>query len=199
MRMGILVMLALLMVQGSSALGSGGQPVDPDRIGIYFDDSADQFCSDSTVGFFNGYLVFTGLTSSGISGWEAKITFSGGGVLTSANPRGLAIDAATRENEYMVGLGLPLLAEDGLVVVMDMTFYVYDQLAPFLAFVGPIYYHSSPELLPAYLDGVDMELVKPLIPSQGTILDPVLIVNDKCSGPIDAATESWGGVKGLFR
>ncbi|MBU2499855.1 hypothetical protein KJ682_00865 [bacterium] len=199
MRTCILLILTMSMVQGGSALGSGGPPVDPDRIGIYFDEAADQFCSEDTAGFFNGYLVFTGLSSSAIRGWEAKITFAGGGALTAATPRGLFIDAATRANEYMVGLGQPLLADHGLVVVMDMTFYVFDVLDPFLAYVGPIYFHSTPELLPAYLDGEDVELVKPLIPSQGTILDPVLIVNGQCSGPVDAESESWGGVKGLFR
>ncbi len=196
----VFLLLCILCVAWCGLATAGGQPDnDPDLIGIYFDEQADSFCNENLEGMFNTYLVLTNLTSPSIGGWEAKITCSGGGFLASATPRGLAINAGTREDEYIVGLGNPLIANDGLIVVMDISYYILDVLDPFYVYVGPIYYHVTPELLPAYLDGDDMNLAKPLNPSQGSIEDPVLSANDNCTGPVDTEASSWGAVKSIFR
>ncbi len=194
----LLVVLCALCVTWSGLALAGGQP-SPDQIGVYFDETGDGMCSESVTGMFDAYLVLTELSSSSIGGWEVKITTSGGGVLTSATPRGLAIDAASRDNEYIVGLGTPMYAVNGALVVMDLSFYVFDTLDPFYVYVGPVYYHTTAELLPAYLDGADLNVVKPLTPSQGTIEDPVLMANVNCTGPVENQTSSWGEVKSIFR
>lgn len=176
------------------------KPKDPDQIGIYLDDDGDAFCAEEASGFTNVYLVLTNLSSPSIAGWEAKVTFTGGGVLTNFVLRGLAINASTRPNEYMVGLGTPLVAAQGTIPVMDITLYVYDATIPTLGYVAAIYYHTLEDiLLPAYLDGADVELVKPLYPLLGDVTEPVLILNDACTGPVENTPSSWGDLKSLYR
>lgn len=193
----LLLLPSLAMAGGG---GGGGGNVDPDQIGIYLDDAGEVFCSEEASGFTNVYLVLTNLSSPSIAGWEAKVTFTGGGLMTGFAFRGLAINASTRPNEYMVGLGVPLVADQGTICVMDLTLYVYDTTIPTLGFVGPIYYNSLEGVeLPAYLDGADVELVKPLYPLLGTIDEAVLILNDACSGPVENTPSSWGDLKSLYR
>ncbi len=196
----LLVLLCLSCVLWAGVAGAqGGPSPSSDLIGIYFDEQGDGYCSESVEGMFPVYLVLTELTSPSIGGWEAKITCTANGVLTGAAPRGLAIDAATRTDEYIVGLGEPLVADDGLIVVMDLSYYIFDTVDPFYLYVGPVYYHATPELLPSYLDGDDMNVVKPLYPSQGEIDDPVLMANTNCTGPVDNESSSWGELKSIFR
>jgi len=171
-----------------------------DNIGMYFDEGATITCDARPFGFYNAFVVLTNLTSPSIGGWEAKVTFTGGGLLTNVAYVGLAINAATRTNEYIVGLGEPLVADQGTLAVMSMTLYIFDTLVVTHGFVGPVYYNSIEGVeLPCYLDGDDMELIKPLYPSLGTIDEPVLILNDKCSGPVANTPSSWGDLKSLYR
>lgn len=197
----VLLLSCLLALPTLAAGGGGGGNVDPDQIGIYLDDQAEAFCAEGVpMGFTTTYLVLTNLTSSGILGWEAKVTFTGGGVLTNAVLMGQAINAATRPSEYIVGLATPMMANQGTVSVMTMVLYIFDVTVPTLGFVGPVYYNSIEGVeLPCYLDGDDVELIKPLYPVMGDIAEPVLILNDSCTGPVPNETSSWGELKSLYR
>ncbi len=197
MRGSIVMLLAVLLT--GQALAGGNTPI-PDQIGVYYDELAEFDCSENVEGMITTYVVLTELTSSSISGWEAKITAVGdGAVMTGVTYRGLAIDAATRTDEYMVGLGEPLAAVDGTVVVMDMGFYFFDSLVPLEVFVGPVYYHTADEALPCYLDGDDVNLAIALTPSSGDVETPVFEANGNCTGPVADEAASWGDVKSLYR
>ncbi|MGD9546328.1 MAG: hypothetical protein AB7V45_02160 [Candidatus Krumholzibacteriia bacterium] len=167
-----------------------------DNIGLYFDEGATSYCGTAPIGFTHAFLVLTHCTSPSVGGWEAKVTFEGGVTQTAAALYGLTINAATRPNEFIVGLGQPLVAVNGSVVLADFTLYATG--GPGYGFVGPVYFDSLQNNLPAYLDGNDPELVKPMLPSLGGIFDPVLIVNGDC-GPVENEDASFGGVKALFR
>jgi len=170
-----------------------------DNIGVYFNETATSNCQAAPgVAVYNGFVVLTHLTSPAISGWEAKITGSGGGALTAVTPRGLAINAANRADEYIIGLGAPLLATNGTLVIADVSFVISDDTVPFNIFVGHIYFDTLGNNLPAYVDGADANLVKRLAPAIGGTGDPQLIANGTC-GVVENEDASFGAVKALFR
>ncbi len=169
-----------------------------DNIGIYFDEGAQIFCDAApAVNVYPAYLVLTQVTSESVGGWEVKITSSGGGQITAVNPRGLAINAATREFEYIIGLGEPLFPVNGTLVIADISFVITDDSVPFYGYVGHIYYDTLENNLPAYLDGADANLVKRLVPAIGETTNPQLTANGQCE--VDNEDASFGAVKALFR
>lgn len=195
---GCIAMLLVVLLAGQAL--AGGNTPDPDQIGLYYDQLAEFDCNESVDGMITTYVVLTELTSPSILGWEAMITSVGeGAVMTGVTYHGLSINAATRTDEYMVGLGEPLVAVDGMIVVMDMNYYIFDSTLPLEVFMGPVYYHTADEALPCYLDGEDVELAKPLVPSSGDLEAPVLTANENCTGPVADERRSWGDVKSLFR
>jgi hypothetical protein len=191
----LMIAIALLVLPGAAP---AERPRD-DVIGVYLDEMGHNDCTEDADGPLTTYLVLSGLTSTGVIGWEVKLSFTGGGLCTAEVPRGLAIDVGTREDEHIVGLASPLLAEAGAVVVMQMELFVTDPLDPLLAHAGPVYFHVGPEELPYYLDAADPELAKPLVPSSGDIAEPVFQANVKCPGPVGTVAATWGAIKALYR
>ncbi len=170
-----------------------------DNIGIYLDEAGANYCQDLAPGFYPAYLVLTGLTSETVGGWEAKITSSGAGEFTAVNPRGTYIDAGTKTDEYIIGLGIPMPAVGGTCVIADLTFGL-SSADPFYGFVGPIYWDSLENGLPAYLDGADQSIIKRLVPRIGQVSDAQLLINDPvCGGVVANEDASFGAVKALFR
>ena len=170
-----------------------------DNIGMYFDEGATITCDARPFGFYNAFVVLTNLTSPSIGGWEAKITMVGGGQITAVTPRPADghINAATRQYEYIIGLGEPMFAVGGRCVIADVTLVVADPSVPTYGFIGPVYYDSLENGLPAYLDGQDSGLIKPLLPRIGEVTDPQFIINGDCA--VDNEDASFGAVKALFR
>lgn len=190
----LVIALALVTLAGSSF----GQAYWEDNIGMYYNEDGTNYCCGAPPGtFVDVYLVLTHATSATVAGWEAKLTFEGAWFPVSFTPRYDHINAATRPNEYIVGLGTPQATIGGAVVLMDIRLYNTDGFIPSYGYVGPIYFHSIPELLPAYLDGADLELVKPMYPSLGSIHDWVISLNNGCV--VDDENTSFGTVKSLFR
>lgn len=170
-----------------------------DNIGIYFDEGATTYCGAApAVNLYPAYLVLTHVTSNSVAGWEVKITSSGGGQFTSVTPRGDAINAANRQYEYIIGLGTPLFPVNGTLVIADMQFVISDDTVPFYGYLGPVYYDTLGNDLPAYVDGDDLNLVKRLVPAVGGTDQPQLTANGDC-GPVDNEDASFGSVKALFR
>ncbi len=170
-----------------------------DNLGIFLDDQASTNCGYVTAtDVYPAYLMITRLTSSSVGGWEVKITSSGGGVISAVNPRGDFINAANRQYEYIVGLGSPLLPTNGYLVIADIDFVIFDLSVPFKAFIGPVYYDTLGNGLPAYLDGEDPNLVKRLVPATWDLDYPQLLINGLC-GTVENEESSFGTVKALFR
>lgn len=191
-------MVLALTLAALALSGTAFATVWEDNVGMYFDEGATVYCDALPFGFYNAFVVLTNLTSPTIGGWEAKITMNGGGQITEVAPRGLPINAATRQDEYIIGLGEPLLAVAGRCVVADISFVVANAAVPTYGFIGPVYYDSLENGLPAYLDGADSGLIKPLLPRIGEVTDPQFIVNGDC-GPVANEEASFGAVKSLFR
>jgi hypothetical protein len=192
-------MVLALTLAALALSGTASAQYWQDNIGMYFDEGATISCDSRPFGFYNAFVVLTNLTSPSIGGWEAKITMVGGGQITSVTPRpALAhINAATRMNEYIIGLGEPMFAVGGRCVIADVTLVVANATVPTYGFIGPVYYDSLENGLPAYLDGQDSGLIKPLLPRIGEVTDPQFIINGDCA--VDNEDASFGAVKALFR
>ncbi len=176
---------------------------DDDGIGIYFDPCACVNCLDLPVGEHLGYLVITHPTSElGVGGWEATITSTGPGVVTEWELLGQAINAASRPNEFVVGLGEPVINPYTFpaVVVAILHLYIIDDSAPIEFFIDGIYFHSIPDYDgPAYLDGADYSILKPLQQIQGSPELPVAIINGDCAGVVATESTSFDNLKALYR
>jgi len=190
------LMFALL---AASLAGAQTWPYNDNNLGMYFDEAATSYCCGRAPGsFVNVYLILTGATHATIGGWEATVTFQGAGAVpTSFMPRYDFINAATRANEYIVGFGTPQPAVGGKLVLMDIQLYVVDGMIPTYGYVGPVYFHTASDPLPAYVDGADLGQVQVMYPRLGGVNDWVMSLNNGCV--VDNETTSFGSVKSLFR
>ncbi len=170
-----------------------------DNIGVYLDEAATTSCDVlPAVAIYPAYLTLTHVTSASVGGWEVKITSDGGGQITVVNPRGDSVNAATRQYEYIIGLGSPLLPVNGTLVIADIQFVISDDTVPFFIYLDHIYFDSMGNDLPAYLDGADANIIKRLLPARGSLSDPQMVINNgQCV--VDNEDASFGAVKALFR
>ncbi len=188
----------------SQSSGENFRQLDPDDdgIGIYFDPCACVNCLELPIGDHLGYLVITHPTSElGVGGWEALITSTGPGVVTEWELLGDAINAATRENEFVVGLGTPVINPYTYpaVVVAILHLTIYGD-TPVEFFIDGVYFHSIPDNeQPAYLDGADYNIIKPLQQIQGSADLPVAIINGNCDGIVATDNTSFDNLKALYR
>ncbi|MFN2370781.1 MAG: hypothetical protein ABR506_06450 [Candidatus Krumholzibacteriia bacterium] len=174
---------------------------DDDGIGIYFDPCACVNCVPMEPGPQQGYIVITHPTSqqAGVGGWEAKIWVEGPGVITNVAFEGNAINFASRADEYIVGIQIPLYNPFmyPAVIVATIDFLLTDDATPLQWYIDAVYFHSAPEEQPAYLDGDDYNIIIPLQQPTGGPTIPVATINGDCAVPTTEA--SWGGVKSLYR
>ena len=186
-------------------VGNAFAQLDPDEdgIGIYFDPCACVNCLDLPIGEHLGYLVITHPTSAmGVGGWEATIFNEGPGVVGEWELLGNAIDVGTRPNEFIVGLGTPVINPYSFpaVVVAILHLTIWDDTVPVEFFIDGVFFHSIPDNpQPAYLDGADYEIIKPLQQIQGSAELPVAIINGDCSGVVATSSESFDSLKALYR
>ncbi|MFO7609444.1 MAG: hypothetical protein R6X35_09655 [Candidatus Krumholzibacteriia bacterium] len=174
---------------------------DDDGIGIYFDPCACVNCVPMEVGPQQGYVVITHPTSqqAGVGGWEAKIWTDGPGIITGVTFEGQAFNFGSRAHEYIVGIAVPLYNPFmyPAVVVATFDFLLTDDATPLHWYIDHIYFHSTPEEQPAYLDGADYNIIIPLQQPTGGPTIPVATINGDCAVP--ATEASWGDVKSLYR
>jgi hypothetical protein len=175
---------------------------DDDGIGVYFDPCACVNCIELEVGTATGYVVITHPTSiMGVGGWEAKIWNTGPGLATY-ELLGNAINAATREYEFVVGLGTPAINPYTYpaVVVAIVHLAILDTGTPIEFFIDHVYFNSIEDVFqPAYVDGGDLTVLKALQQIQGSADLPVAIINGDCSGTVDTENETFDSLKALFR
>ncbi len=176
---------------------------DDDGIGIYFDPCACVNCLDLPAGEHLGYVVITHPTSEeGVLGWEASIWAEGPGVILEYEFMGDAVNFATRPNELIVGLGSPLINPYSFpaVVMAIVHIFIFDETAPLNFFIDEVYFNSIPDVhQPAYLDGSDYTIIKPLQQIQGGPHLPVAIVNGNCDDVVATENTSFDGLKALYR
>lgn len=197
--MKVLCLMTLLVLCASVAGAQDPWPYNDNNIGIYFDEGASRYCCGSPPGsFVDMYLILTSPTYATVGGWEAKIHFEGAGATpVSFIARYPNVNAATIPNEYIIGFGTPQPALDGILVLMDIRLYVVDGMIPVYGYVGPTYFHTADEALPAYVNGADLNVVQVMYPRTGGINDWVVSLNNGCV--VDTESASFGTVKSLFR
>jgi len=169
------------------------------NMGLYFDEGAENHCDVLPIGYHVGaaHLVLTNLTVDSIGAWEAKIT-SENVLIGSHTLRGDGINFATRQDEYIVGVGAPLVGD--AIVLADFDLYVTDDTAPAFLFIGGVYFHSLDERVPAFTDGADSENIVEARQSLGGPADPVMYINFDCTQqPVATEEASWDSVKSLYR
>jgi hypothetical protein len=193
-----LVLVAVLLM---AANGFAQLDPDDDGIGVYFDPCACVNCITMDTGSQTAFLVITHPTSpAGVAGWEAKMWLEGPGLIGNVDIElgTQAINVGTPP-EYKVGTVDPQINPYTFpaIVVGVIDFIIFDTAAPVQFFIDGIRFHTYFEQVPAYLDGADITLVKKLQQSTGGPQFPVATINGDCA--VSTETESWGGVKALFR
>ncbi len=197
--------LAFALLLTLFVAGNSFAQLDPDAdgIGVYFDPCACVNCLDLPAGEHLGYVVITHPSSEmGVGGWEATITNTGPGVVTQYEIMGESINVGIRPNEFIVGLGTPIVNPYTFpaVVVAIVHLFVIDTDSPIEFYIDGVFFHSIPDnSQPAYLDGGDYNNILPLQQIQGSAELPVAIVNGDCSGVVATVDESLDSLKALYR
>mgnify|MGYP003572157740 FL=1 len=152
------------------------------------------------------YVVLSELTEDTVWGWEA-LFLPENMYFTGTEFYGNGFNAATRENEVIVGLSEPLFAVDGAVAVAELTFLIsdffHDPLQPSLVFIEGVYYSTIDPVQgpPAVLvapGGPALQLYDALgVPGSGEER-PQLILNGDCD-VVSVEDSTWGSLKSLYR
>ena len=212
--------MVLVLTLVAFALSGSAFAQDPNyqnNIGLYLTpdgylepDAEEGTGSCGTVGEdvpFTVFVVLSKLTNSEVWGWEAKFDFEN--LLNIGETvYGDHVNAGTRENEFIVGLAVPLFATDGAVVVAELQYLVNnffnDITQPSYVFIEGVYFSLIDPIQgpPAYLEASGSTGVE-LHPAIGDPLNagarlPQLIMNGDCF-VVSVEETSFGSVKSLFR
>jgi hypothetical protein len=191
--------IALICLVSLATAGGARAQIDPDPdgIGMYFDTAGTEYCRSAVTGPTSVYLLATNISeSSGLSGWEAHVTytvpagcFETGWVLPAGS---LNVSTAP---DFVVGLAAPapyapaiLLGTYGILVFCPDCIEFY---------VGPSNTPSLPGV-PLYAAGDNPGSLIALQQSSGGPDNPVLQLNCDCTIVGDEPT-SFGGVKSMYR
>ncbi len=194
----LLVTLAIVCLAGSAV---AQVDPDPDGLGVYFDMTGEQYCTDFVGGQMFGYLLMTNCSQpSGISGWECHVTytvpagdFETGWVLPAGS---LNVSSAP---DFVVGLGTPLPYAPALLLATYGVLIL--NTSPMDFFVGPCNTPSIPGV-PVFAAGDNPGLLLPMQPVSGSPDLPVAQINPLggCPGQvIEAQHETFGSVKAMFK
>jgi len=202
--------MVLVLTLAAFALSGSAFAQDP----TYFDNIGLQLADGTSCGVvgedvpFTVFIVLSKLTNPEVWGWEAKFTHTN--MLRIGDSfYGDGVNAASRTDEWIVGLASPLFAVDDAVVVGELQYLVngfYNDVAqPSYAFVEGVYFSLLDPIQgpPAYLEVSGSAGVE-LHPAIGDPLGvetflPQLIMNGDCGGPVGVEDSSFGSVKSLFR
>ena len=196
--MKIFVLTFIAMVVLSGPVAAQLDP-DDDGIGVYFDPCACVICLPMEPGTYTGYVIITHPTSPlGVGGWEAKITWDGPEITTNWALHGYSYNYGT-EPEWIVGIASPIINPFMFPAIIVATFDITltDDAVPVNFWIDGIHQPSLEYNQPAYLDGSDYNIIKPLQQPTGGAEFPVATLNGGCAVPNENV--AWGEVKALFR
>ena len=199
-----LVVLLMLSLMATTAFAVVDP--DPDMMGIYFDETADANCY---VPEFRerwmAYVIVTNPSYPAIDGYEFAFTYEvinatyeddfvvsadniGAGVVDGVN--------AGTGNDYAVGLN-GVIPSTPATIVHSFQFLTFDETMTVNLSLGPISAPSIPgAALPIVKNAGFNELMTVGL-STGGVEIPVAVVNGDC--PVAVESETWGGVKSLYR
>jgi len=179
------------------------------QLGLYTDQAATPASANTTqpaFAPFDVYLILTQPVNENFAGGgtSVPVTNIGGFELSltvPANLTTLSFVTATPSArvgaapDYIYGFGSPLPVVGNLVVLGTFSFMAMDS-AIANAFMGPSSVPGIPGKM-AFIDSDDANAMVACYPSTGAFANPVLSVSGNDAVP--NVTESWGGVKSLFR
>lgn len=182
-----LVVLLMLSVFASSAFAVVDP--DPNSLGIYFDMNADVF--EAPLGFTQAYLIVTNPAFDAIKGLECQVEWDE----AAAAYYGMILPAGALnvgdQHAVIIGLGSALPTTAATV----MATYTLMATAPTYFTVGSLAVNPSiAGDLPVVVDGDDNMFQIGLSADVGNIC---AMIGD--TGVVDSESETWGGVKSLYR
>lgn len=197
----MLKILATLVISSVFlALPVFADPIDPDRdgIGVYFDPCACVNCVPMEPGVHMGFVVITHPTSDSVGGWEARVSWDGPAIVGNWEVMGTAVNFLNPPQFY-VGIGTPIYNPFTYPAVIAARFELQltSDAVPVHFYIDGIFEPSLESGQPAYLDGDDYNIIKPLQQPTGGPDIPVSTINGDCAVPVEDMT--WGSVKSLFR
>ena len=189
----VFVLALVAMAFGGSVFAQEGYE---NNMGVYFDaDGISAINNDGVVGLKHVYVVLTQLTHATVEGFEAKITASGG-MLISYDSMTFpvdAIDVGTRFGEVISGFGSPLLVADNKAMVMDFDIIVTDASIPGMLFIDPVYFPSVSGA-PAFLAGGEV-----IAANNSTAPGLPVLVTNSTEEPVATDATSFDNLKSLYR
>lgn len=181
-----LVVLLMLSVFASSAFAV----VDPDTnsLGIYFDMNADVY--EAPLGFTQAYLIVTNPAFDAIKGLECQVDWDE----TASAYYGMILPAGALnvgdQHSVIIGLGSAMPTTAATL----MATYTLMATAPTYFIVGALDAPSIEGDLPVVVDGDDNMFQIGLSADVGNVC---AMIGD--TGVVDSESETWGGVKSLYR
>lgn len=196
--MKVLAILVFASVLCASPVMAAPLDPDDDGIGVYFGGCACIYCVPMDPGTHTGYVIVTHPTSPSLGGWEATITTEGPIVITEWTLYGQSLNLLALP-QFQVGVGLPLYNPFTYpaIMVASFTFQLTSDTEPAHFYIDGIFAPSVDSGQPAYLDGSDYNIIKPLQQSTGGPDIPVATINGDCA--VDTEDLTWGSVKSLYR
>ena len=177
----ILIAICLLIPYGGfTAVPAPGD----DLFGLYAydnfnDDPSDDNppCVDSGVGLVVVYVYLTNVTGPSIGAYEFALSCTGGSAPVMVDqglpPQGVNFGSG---NEYIVGVGTPLLPDQyGHAILMSPTYFVSD-LSPVYVFVGPTSIPCVPDQI-SYVEYDDPSIIHAMNPASGDFANIIFIFN----------------------
>ncbi len=204
MRSTVCLCVTVLLLAGAAASPAAPPPGD-DIIGLYTAGDGSGFDRYEGAGpTVRVYIVYSGLTGTGIGGWETNVEQVGAGVLfLSATLLGTGPVNLFTAPVFQVGLDVPMTSPGpyGTFAVASLNYFVTNPSAPTALLLNAIPDTSWPEDPgPGYADAEDVGLLIRCTPSSGSQVDPSFgfWTDPFCCGP-PVEPWSWGAVKGLYR
>ena len=204
MRTAVVVFVGMWIVMSAASAGAVADP-NPDRIGIYFDEGADQnILWAGSWPLLTMYVTVTNPTFTSIYGWQAAIRGLDSGtatVLGTTITGGAVINGP--DLQYSVAYETPLTAQP-VTVLATIVGLMQDSMARSCLILSGIDQPAIPELLPLvwvqpdqpvviqvshhYANGVAAAINESPIPEEPS-----------CASAVSVDRTSWRSLKALFR
>jgi hypothetical protein len=189
----------LVLVLAMAFAGSAFAVVDPDpnMVGIYFDMSADTYCTNAApYGTVPAYLMLTNPDFDALYGFEVGYTFEGNGmVLSTVFANAQALDVGGPGN-HIVGFGAPSDTQPATLLATLSFLYMATDMSPVVFNLMGTDPSSNTEGLPTML------LAGGQLKTTGfSTIDGMYcaVINGVCEDIVDTDDMSFDGVKSLYR
>jgi len=190
-------LVALLLVSFMATSAMAVVDPDPDMIGLYFDELADQPCVEGLAPYVPTflYVIVTNPTIDAIGGFECEITWDGAALVTGVTFPTDFVNVGNNTN-IIVGYSTPIPTTTATIVARVDFLYTDTAGGPTGLYMGPSNPSSNEFGYPTVLDGALNEIPW----GTSTVIGEYnAMVNGNCEGVVANEDASWGSVKSLYR